>query len=225
MLLILGDVLSPEQLDAVQSQIAFLDWTDGARTAGERARRVKQNEQADLSSGIGPGLHERLLKAVSGHPVLRAAAQPKTFSRLLVSRTSDGGGYGAHIDNALMAHGIGSLRSDLSFTLFLTPPEDYDGGELRIHLPGGEEAVKLAAGDLVLYPSTTIHEVAPVTRGERLVCVGWIESLVREADRREILFDLEHLRTDLRAQLPPDAPQLLALDKSVANLLRMWAAS
>jgi len=155
--------------------------------------------------------------------VIKAAAQPRRYSPLLISKTGVGGQYGAHVDNALMGKGAQRLRTDLSFTLFLTPPGEYEGGELVIHAAGMTQELKGEAGYLVLYPSGSIHEVKPVTRGERIACVGWIESLVADAGQREMLFDLENLRTALRQKLPAQSTELLTLDKTIANLLRMWA--
>jgi PKHD-type hydroxylase len=141
----------------------------------------------------------------------------------LISKTGVDGRYGAHVDNALMGKGAQRLRTDLSFTMFLTPPGEYEGGELVIHAAGMTQEMKGEAGYLVLYPSGSIHEVKPVTRGERIVCVGWIESLVADAGQREMLFDLENLRAALRQKLPAQSAELLTLDKTIANLLRMWA--
>lgn len=222
MILTVGDVLDRAGLDQVRQAAPDLTWRDGRATAGRRAKRVKRNEQADLSTKAGAALHALLLAAIEGNAVIRAAARPKRCSRLLLSRAGKGGGYGAHIDNAVMGHGAGRMRSDVSFTLFLSEPDAYDGGELVIDHPGGEQAIKPPAGDLVLYPSTSIHRVNPIAAGERLVCVGWIESLIRDPCRRELLFDLDNVRTDLRAKLPPDGPELLTLDKTVSNLLRLW---
>ena len=186
---------------------------------------MKRNAQADLATAKGTALHEKLLAAVSGHPVISAAARPRKFSRLIVSRTAETGGYGDHVDNALMGKGSARLRTDLSFTLFLSPPDSYDGGELVVDMPGYSQSLKPDAGDLVLYPSSSIHQVAPVTRGVRLACVGWIESLVRDGFAREILFDLDNLRATMRQQYPDGAREVLTLDKSIANLLRLWAVS
>lgn len=215
MFLTIANVLDAEALRRVQDKADALDWSDGARTAGGRARAVKRNEQADLTKGVGAGLHTFLMETIERHPVVRAVARPKRFSRLLVSRAGQGGGYGAHVDNALMQ----GMRTDLSFTLFLSDPDTYEGGALRLETPEGDHAARPAAGDLVIYPSGAIHEVEPVTRGMRVACVGWIESHVRRADQRAILFDLEQVRLGL----PRNAPQVLTLDKTISNLLRMWA--
>jgi PKHD-type hydroxylase len=223
MYLTLANVLSLDTLASVLAATGTLTWQPGELTAGGRARAVKHNLQADLRSGAGEALHAALLDDISVHAVLRAAARPRRFSRLLLSRTEDGGHYGRHVDNALMPVPAGRLRTDLSFTLFLSDPAAYDGGELVIDTPAGDYTAKPDAGDLVLYPSGAIHEVRPVTRGTRLACVGWIESSIRDAAARDILFDLENLKISLVARLPSDAPELLALDKSIGALLRRWA--
>lgn len=223
MLITVADVLSQEALNDTLKALVTATWRDGGETAGARARQAKKNEQADLKSGKGARVHEALMATISSHPLIKAAARPKRFSRLIVSKTVEGGGYGFHTDNAIMYSGQGRMRSDLSFTLFLSAPEDYEGGELTIDLPGAVQTLKPAAGDLVLYPSTSIHRVAPVTAGTRLACVGWIESMIRDAAQRELLLDLENLRAELRRQLPQQSAELLTLDKSIANLLRMWA--
>lgn len=223
MILVVEAIPDAGDLAAIAERIALLDWRDGRETAGSVARQVKRNEQGAMNSTAGRALQNDLGRALADHPVIKAAAQPRRFSPVIISRTGVGGKYGAHVDNALMGRGSARLRTDLSFTLFLTPPADYDGGELVIHTAGVTQTVKGEAGTLVLYPSGSIHEVAPVTRGMRIVCIGWIESLVADAAQREMLFDLENLRASLRAALPGQSPELLTLDKTMANLLRMWA--
>lgn len=223
MILAIHAIPDPGDLAAFHDRIALLDWRDGRETAGAVAREVKRNEQAAMGSPPGRALQDEITRSLADHPVIRAAAQPRRFSPLLISRTADGGHYGAHVDNALMGKGDKRIRTDLSFTLWLTPPGEYDGGELVIHTAGMTQEVKGEAGHLVLYPSGALHEVKPVTRGTRIVCVGWIESLIADAARREILFDLENLRASLRQQLTAQSAELLTLDKTIANLLRMWA--
>ncbi|MEO0981897.1 MAG: Fe2+-dependent dioxygenase [Pseudomonadota bacterium] len=219
--LILAEVLSAQQLTDIRSRAAELAWAPGTRTAGRQARAVKRNAQADLESRAGKKLHADLLAAIEAHSVFQAAARPKRISRVLLSRTGEGGGYGAHTDNALMSPGGGRMRSDLSFTLFLSDPETYEGGELVLMGADGEREIKPAAGDLALYPSGDIHRVAEVTAGERLACVGWVESLVRRADQRAVLFDLATLQARLSEESDPEAR--LLLEKTASNLLRMWA--
>lgn len=222
-MLTLAEVLDDQTLHNTLATLKVVGWKDGGATAGARARQIKKNKQANLNNGQGAKLHDMLMSIISNHPLIKAAAQPKRFSSLLISQTTEGGGYGFHTDNALMGWGSDRMRSDLSFTLFLSNPEDYEGGELTIDLPGAVQTLKPAAGDLVLYPSTSIHQVAPVTAGRRLACVGWIESMIRSGAQRELLFDLENLRAELRGKLPAQSVELLTLDKSISNLLRMWA--
>lgn len=224
MVLLISAISDAEHLSAIAERVGSLDWRDGRTSAGPVARAVKRNLQAVLGSTAGRALAEDIHRILAEHPVLRAAAQPRRFSPLIISKTQDGGHYGLHIDNALMKTTSGeAMRSDLSFTVFLTPPQDYVGGELAIQSAGGTQEVKGEAGELVLYPSTALHEVRPVTRGARIVCVGWIESMVPDSGQREILFDLENLRASLRARLPAQSPESLTLDKAIANLLRRWA--
>ncbi|KCZ85996.1 2OG-Fe(II) oxygenase [Hyphomonas adhaerens MHS-3] len=222
MMITLSRVLTPNQVQKVTSLVSGLSWRDGADTAGPTAREVKRNEQADLTGATGTAVKKLVQAALERHPVLRAAAQPRRFSPLMISRASNGGGYGRHVDNAFMGSGVRRLRTDLSFTIFLSDPSTYDGGELAVDTPSGEHIVKPDAGDLVLYPSTTLHEVRPVTSGERIVCVGWIESAVRDAAAREILFDLENLRATLAQQHDAQSPEMLTLAKTISNLLRLW---
>lgn len=223
MILVINAIDDPDRLAALAERIGLLEWRDGRETAGAVAREVKRNLQAAMDSTAGRLLQEELAALIAENPVVKAAAQPRRFAPLLISKTAGGGHYGAHVDNALMGRNSARLRTDLSFTLFLTPPDQYDGGELVIHAAGMTQELKGEAGYLVLYPSTSIHEVKPVTRGERIVCVGWIESMVADQAQREMLFDLENLRTSLRRQLPLQSAELLTLDKTIANLLRMWA--
>lgn len=223
MILVINAITDPDRLAAIAERIALLEWRDGRETAGPVARAVKRNRQAAMQSTAGRALQDELSQLIGDHPVVRSAAQPRRFSPLLISRTEVDGHYGPHVDNALMGQGASRIRTDLSFTLFLTPPGDYDGGELVIHTAGMTQEIKGEAGYLVLYPSGSIHEVRPVTRGTRIVCVGWIESLLADAGRREMLFDLENLRISLRAKLPAQSVELLTLDKTIAGLLRMWA--
>jgi PKHD-type hydroxylase len=223
MILAIHAIPDADHLAAIAERIALLEWRDGRETAGAVARAVKSNLQAAMDSVPGRRLQDELSALIADHPVVKAAAQPRRFSPLLISRTENGGHYGNHVDNALMGKGAARLRTDLSFTLFLTPPEDYDGGELVVHAAGMTQELKGEAGHMVLYPSGSIHEVRPVTRGSRIVCIGWIESLVADQAQREMLFDLENLRASLCRQLPAQSAELLTLDKTIANLLRMWA--
>ncbi len=222
MLISISEVLNSHQRVLLEGMLGELIWKDGTATAGRVARQVKRNQQADLSKSIGPKVEQILFDAISTHPVLRAAAQPKRFSSIVVSKTGVSGGYGLHVDNAFMGEGDDALRTDLSFTLFLSSPETYDGGELVIEHAGQIQSLKPSEGDLVLYPSSSLHQVAEVTSGERLVCVGWIESRVRRADDRETLFDLINLKAELSGRLEDQSAEMLTLSKVIANLKRRF---
>lgn len=223
MILSITAIEDTQQLAVIRKRLEALEWRDGRATAGAVARQVKRNEQAVMNNDVGRALEAALMPLIAENPVVKAAARPSRFTRLMISKTRDGGHYGPHVDNAIMAVGDARIRTDLSFTLFLTPPEDYEGGELVIHSSGMTQSIKGEAGQLVLYPSSSIHEVTPVTAGERIVCVGWIECTIADPTRRELLFDLENLRVSMRQSYAANSPELLTLDKSIANLLRMWA--
>ena len=220
MILTIADILDPSALSSLMDDLKTVRWLDGSKTAGRTAEAVKRNQQADLSSRTGLTLRDRLDTALQSHPVLRAAAQPARFSRPLISRTDVGGGYGRHIDNPFMDHGENAVRTDLSYTLFLSDPDAYEGGELMIERPSGIQSVKLPSGSLILYPSRFLHAVNSVTKGTRIVCIGWIESRVRQDSRREILFDLENLAATLSTRYDAQSSERLTLAKIIANLKR-----
>ena len=223
MLLTVSSVLQSDQIADLISLSSNLDWEDGRHTAGAIAGAVKRNQQVVLTRGAGAVVREQLLGPIRSHPVVRVAARPHRFSRLLLSRTFSGGGYGTHVDNALMGHGSDCMRTDLSFTLFLSGPQDYDGGELQVERPGMVHSLKPEAGDLVLYPTSSLHRIAPVTGGCRLVCVGWIQSTIPDPSQRELLMDLENLRVALAEKHDHQSAEMLVLQKTIANLVRMWA--
>jgi PKHD-type hydroxylase len=217
MLITIADVLSPTDLEEIRAMLGAMRFEDGRATAGWSAKLVKENEQAREGAALSL-LRERVSNAVLGNEVFSLAARPKALTPLIFSRYGVGKRYGSHVDNPLM----NGIRTDVSFTLFLADPETYDGGELVIESMAGEENVKIPAGHLVAYDSTTLHRVAPVTRGERLVAVGWAQSYVRDSAQRELLFDLETARRNLFAQ-SGKTPEFDLLAKSSANLFRMWA--
>lgn len=203
---------------ALAEAAAALPFEDGRKTAGPLARGVKSNAQAAPTPERDAVLR-RVEAALRAHPLVQSAARPKAFARLAVSRYSGGQAYGLHVDDALM----GGARTDLSFTLFLSDPASYDGGALVVADRIEERAFRLAPGQAILYPSDTLHRVEPVTRGERLVVVGWITSWVRDPARREILFDLDAALA-AEAARGGDPDQLLRLQRTRSNLLRMWAS-
>ena len=218
-MLVIGPLLPPADLAAVQEAAAALPFGDGRATAGLHAQGVKANDQAQP----GPELDAVVAKveaALRAHPLFQSAARPKALTRLIVSRYTIGQTYGLHVDNALMQ----GLRTDLSFTLFLSDPDSYDGGALVIEDHFEARAIKLSAGDLILYPATTLHRVDPITRGTRFAVVGWVQSLIRDAGQREILFDLDQAVETAHAA--GGKPALFdALAKTRSNLIRMWAES
>jgi PKHD-type hydroxylase len=217
MLLQITDVINSAMIAAVRETVADeAIWSDGRDTAKGRARSAKNNEQA-LASGPAKGVLETLSRAILAHETVASAAQPAAIARIMLSRYREGMEYGAHVD----APYVDGVRTDLSFTLFLSDPDSYEGGELVIDSTGAEDAVKLSAGSLVLYPSTSIHRVSKVTRGERLCAVGWIKSRVRSAEDRAALFDLERIGADLAALgAPGEIRDRLANIRN--NLLRRW---
>ena len=218
MIVCIPDVLDLTELREIRTVLDAQDFQDGKRTAGKRAKRVKHNEQ--LAPGESPA-RKMVLNALRRHPEFQRAAIPKTIRPPLISRYRPGMQYGLHVDDALMGPNR-SERTDLSATVFLNNVDDYDGGELEIQSPFGRQEVKLPAGAAVVYPSSTLHRVLPVTRGERLVAVTWVHSLVRDAAQREILYDLQRVR-ELLCRVAPDEDETDLAFKSHSNLLRMWS--
>jgi len=216
MILAIADILSGVDLEEVRAHLAGASFVDGRATAGWAAKLVKDNLQA-LDSPQLARLRALIETRLTQHSVFALAARPKRIVGPLFSRCEAGHAYGVHVDDAL----IGGIRTDISFTLFLSAPESYDGGELIIDTTAGEETFKLSAGSLLTYPATTLHRVAPVTRGQRLVAAGWVRSFIRDPARRELLFDLETARRRLfDAHGKTWEGDLLA--KCAANLMRLW---
>lgn len=210
---LLSDLFSEVEARVLAQAANALSFEDGARTAGHLARDVKRNEQA-VPGATTEAVLEKVRATLSGHPLFQAIAYPKAFANLMVTRTRGGGEYGNHIDNALIA----GARADVSFTLFLSDPDSYDGGALVISDPAEERAFKPGSGEAIVYPSNTLHRVDPVTRGERLVVIGWVQSWVRDPAQRDILFDLWQ-----SIQASEDRARAELIQKSRSNLLRMWA--
>lgn len=222
MSVILQTVLDTEDLARVHAELDAAAWSPGKVTAGPAASALKNNLQVLGDNPRLLALGRFVQEALQRHPMFDIAARPARQSRILFSRYEPGMAYGAHTDDALMGRGEDRLRTDLAFTLFLAEPSAYEGGALVVHSALGEQQIKLEAGDAILYPANSIHGVAPVTKGVRLAAVGWVQSLVPDAGRREILFDLSVLRAEL-SQGGAARETLVQLDKSVSNLLRMWA--
>jgi PKHD-type hydroxylase len=194
MMLAVDGLFDPGTLAVLQEAAGALAFGEGTVTAGALARRVKANDQA-VAAPERDALLAKVSSVLAVHPVFVSAARPHRLSPLIVSRYREGQAYGIHVDDALMQ----GMRTDLSFTLFLSDPKSYDGGALVIEDSLEARAVKLEAGAMILYPSTTLHRVEPATRGVRLAVVGWVQSRVRDAGQREILFDLDRSIAQLDA--------------------------
>lgn len=217
MLLVIENILTRAEAAALREVAAGLPFGDGKATAGRFAREVKANDQA-LPSVELDAILGKVERALAASPLFRSAARPKALTKLILSRYREGQTYGLHVDDALM----GGVRTDLSFTLFLAEPDTYDGGALIVEDTFEARAIKLEPGEVILYPSTTLHRVEPVSRGERLAIVGWVQSVIRDGAQREILFDLDQAVEACFAAEGKSA-QFDRLAKTRANLLRMWA--
>jgi PKHD-type hydroxylase len=218
MMLCIGDVFDKQETAAIRSEVEKLNFVDGRATAGWAARLVKDNEQADADDNLLKTLRARIAERILQNEIFQMAVRPKALTPLMISRYKSGKQYGTHVDDALMR----GMRTDISFTLFLTEPETYEGGALVVESAAGEQEFKLAAGAMIVYPSTALHRVESVQRGERLAAVGWARSFIRSSEQREILFDLENARQNI-FDLHGKTPAFDQLSKCSANLLRMWA--
>ena len=218
MQIVIGNVLTAEEVGTVVAALKRARFVDGRLTAGFAARAVKNNRQAAGSDRSLETIRKLIAARLLDNEIFRLAVRPKALSALLFSRYEQSMHYGSHVDDAL----IDGMRTDVSFTLFLSDADAYDGGELVIESAAGEETFKLAAGSLVAYPATTLHRVAAVTRGVRLAAAGWARSFVRDAAQRELLFDLDTARRQLFAREGKSA-EFDLIAKSFANLMRMWA--
>ena len=217
----LPQVLSAQQISSIIQLVEHGDFIDGKSTAGWHAQEVKTNRQWQGEPELNEQIQQGMQGALTQHPLFSGATYAKSMMPFIISESTLGGGYGNHIDDALMANDT-VLRTDISCTVFLTPPEDYEGGELVMNLSGMEMAFKLNAGDAIIYPSTTLHRVNPVTSGSRKVALTWIESHIPQASQREMLFDLDTARKDIMEhQGKTDAFDRIT--KTHANLLRQWA--
>ncbi|MBS7456973.1 Fe2+-dependent dioxygenase [Coralloluteibacterium stylophorae] len=223
MLLHIPGILGREELDRFRHALARADWTDGRETVGAQGAQVKRNLQLPEDSAVRRELGAHVLAALARSPLYHAAALPARTLPPRFNRYEGGGHYGFHVDGAVMATADGrQLRSDVSCTLFLADPDEYDGGALIVHDTYGEHEVKLPAGDLVVYPSSSLHRVEPVTRGARLAAFFWVQSLVRDDARRQMLFELDAAIQALTAS-GADRDALLRLTGVYHNLLRQWA--
>jgi PKHD-type hydroxylase len=224
MMLHVPQVLTREQVTECRRLMAQADWGDGLATAGAQAARSKQNLQLPEGTPLIAQLREIVVGALMKHPLFFSAALPRRILPPYFNRYENGGYYGNHIDNAIRyPHGGGEcVRTDVSTTLFLSDPDEYEGGELVAEDSYGSHEVKLPAGDAIVYPSTSLHRVEPVTKGARMASFLWTQSLVRDAWRRAMLFDLDMNIVQLREKLG-DAPEVVALTGHYHKLLQQWA--
>ena len=225
MLTVIENLLSKDEVARLRSRLVRSNWLDGADTAGSRSIAVKQNLQLTRTDPLAQDLGQLILRKLGHHPEFVSASLAEKIWPPVFNCYRNGGHYGTHSDAALMRlpeAGM-TIRSDLSATLFLTEPEDYDGGELLAETPFGAQAVKLAAGDMVLYPSSSLHQVTPVTRGQRICAITWIQSAVADEQARALLYDLDCSIRALTPSRPQDDPDINRLIHVYHNLLRRWA--
>jgi PKHD-type hydroxylase len=217
--------LSAADLAEVRRVIERAEWVDGNVTSGAQAALAKRNRQLPEDSAAAEKAGEVVLDALGRNSLFVAAALPKKVWPPMFNRYAGGEQFAVHVDNAVRVKrgGAEQLRSDLSATLFLTDPEAYEGGELTIEDTYGAHTVKLAAGDLILYPSSSLHHVTPVTSGERVASFFWIQSMIRDDTQRRVLFDLDVAVQRLASEVGQGHPSLVALTGTYHNLLRMWA--
>ncbi|MFP4609709.1 MAG: Fe2+-dependent dioxygenase [Thiohalophilus sp.] len=222
MLVTIPDVLDQQRLDYIRSVLENAQFADGKLSAGMAAERVKQNEELAADARQLEQLNNLVMGNLVKHPLYQSATLPARIAAPYYARYQPGMAYGDHVDDAIMGPAQGRYRSDVSTTVFLNAPEDYDGGELVIRTSFGEQAIKLPAGQAVVYPASSLHHVAEVTRGTRLVAVTWAQSMIRDPARRELLFGLNQARERLLQQRPDD-DETKQVDIAYSNLFRMWA--
>ncbi len=227
MLLHIPGVLAPQEVAAMRQALDQADWTDGRETVGVQGAQVKRNQQLPDASPLREQLGQRVLAALERNPLYFAAALPLRVVPPRFNRYQGGGEYGFHIDGSVMLTRTPEgrsqpIRSDVSCTLFLCEPDEYDGGELIVSDTYGEHEVKLPAGDMVLYPSSSLHKVQPVTRGARLASFFWVQSMIRDDACRRLLFEMDTSLEALRGA-GADNAALIRLTGVYHNLLRRWA--
>jgi PKHD-type hydroxylase len=223
MLLPIPDVLTKDEVARVRGLIDAASWIDGNATSGHQSALAKQNTQLPEDCEAARDAGAIVLEALSRNPLFVAAALPAKIFPPLFSRYGVADVFGTHVDNAMRLRGPLRLRSDVSATLFLAEPDSYDGGELTIESHFGVQGVKLPAGHLIVYPASSLHRVEPITRGERVVSFFWIQSMVRDSEARQILFDLDSAVQSVAAVQGHDNRAVIELTGVYHNLLRRWA--
>lgn len=222
MLVTIPNVLNKEDISVIADLMATANFHEGTASAGSEAIRVKNNHEMFISDAEMQRLNNLVMGKLVQNPTYIAAAFAKRIATPFYAKYTEGMHYGNHVDDPVMGPANQRYRTDVSITIFLNDPEAYDGGELIISTAFGEQKVKLNAGDAVMYPSSSTHQVAEVTRGERLVAVTWLQSTVRDPAKREILYNLSQARESLIESMP-GSNELELLSNSYVNLLRMWS--
>ncbi|MEE9493794.1 MAG: Fe2+-dependent dioxygenase [Gammaproteobacteria bacterium] len=222
MLTIIPDVLTPSQIQNAVSMLASGQFVDGRLSAGSMAKQVKNNEELKQNSALLERLNAIVMSSLVQHPLFQAVTHPLRIASPFYARYGADKSYGDHVDDPVMGPPGGQYRTDVSTTVFLNEPEEYEGGELVINTPFRQQSVKLAAGSAVVYPSSSLHHVNKVRAGTRLVAVTWIQSMVRSPEKRELLYTLYQARESL-LKSSPDSVETAQVDQSYVNLVRMWA--
>jgi PKHD-type hydroxylase len=221
-MIVIPNVLTPAQLGTIRARLDAADWIDGNATSGHQSARAKRNQQLAEDDAEAKALGNIILDALAASPLFVASALPLKVYPPLFNLYGEGEGFGDHVDSAIRIRSGSDfrIRSDLSATLFLSDPSEYEGGEL---VAEGQAPVKLAAGDMILYPASTVHHVRPVTRGARIASFFWIQSMVRDHAARAMLLDLDRSIQELTETAGPNTPALIRLTGLYHNLLRRWA--
>ena len=222
MMIRIPNVLTPEQIARCREVIEKAAWVDGRVTTGHQSAKVKNNLQLPENSPEARELAGMVITALARNNLFISAVLPKQVSTPQFNRYDAGMTFGAHVDNAIRGAANARIRTDVSSTLFISPPEDYDGGELVVDDTYGKHSVKLPAGDLIVYPSTSLHHVTPITRGSRMASFFWTQSMIRDESRRSLLFDLDKAIIKLGRD-HPDHASVVELTSVYHNLLRQWA--
>lgn len=226
MLLHVSDILRPDEIRRAREVLAHAPWGSGRVTAGEQSAQAKNNEQLPETSQETRDLQALVLAGLERHPIFFSATLPKHISPPLFNRYGgEANHFGNHVDSAVryLRNGAGRVRTDISCTLFLSEPDEYDGGELVMENPGGQQQrIKLPAGHMVIYPGTSVHRVDPVTRGHRLASFFWVQSMVRSNEHRQLLFDMDAHLIRLRSTIGETDASVIGLTGTYHNLLRTW---
>ncbi|ADV81982.1 Fe2+-dependent dioxygenase [Terriglobus saanensis] len=224
MLIQIPNVFTSEQVKQIRAALDAAEWVDGKVTAGHQSALTKQNAQIPENNPTAQQIGDVILKALGSNNLFRSAALPLKVFPPLFNRYAGGQNFGTHVDNAIRTHGASGqrIRTDLSCTLFFSDPSEYDGGELVVQDTYGDQRVKLEAGSMILYPSTSLHHVTPVTRGARVSSFFWLQSMIRSDEKRSILFELDQSIQTLAINDPSDAT-VVRLTGVYHNLLRQWA--